>query len=384
MRKSLLVALALAAVLGITFGVHSRAAAALFAHAHVRGPHPLEHPFWDAEPYAAGINDYRAGRSPYHADDLANPLPFAYPPVFVWVGGALAKVLPSPWGWRVYVAIYLPAVFGLQMIMAFYLRRPVGVEWLAALGLLPLTPFLSTAFLSGNIHVLWYFAAGLAAIPGIRRNQWAGFYLLAFVAAMSQPVFILLLLFPAFAGARQYVTSAGTLAATAVAYAVEYGLNPAMYRQFQQTVAAHLAASHDYGQGVFGMLAGAGIGAIACAAVQICFSVVVVAVLVWLKVHGIANDRRWWALLILAVVLVNPRVMPYDAAIGLIPAAFFLVYDRPRGWLITLPVTAVCIVAHHIVGFTPVVLAGFAAGALAEIKSFAAASVRTAEHSLAG
>jgi hypothetical protein len=96
--------------------------------------------------------------------------------------------------------------------------------------------------------------------------------------------------------------------------------------------------------------------------------------LFWIKARGIANDTRWWALIALAIILVNPRVMPYDAAQALIPAIFFLVYERKNGWLITLPVALACVAVHSLLGFTPIILAGFLAGATQLVRQQAATS----------
>jgi hypothetical protein len=233
---------------------------------------------------------------------------------------------------------------------------------------------LSTAFLSGNIHAVWYFAAALAAIPGLRTSRWLWFYLVTLTAMVNQPVFAALLLLPLLAGTRQYIASGMTVLAAALAYAAEFAINPTLYRQFQQTVAAHLAVSHDFGQGVFGILMHISSATLVPGAMQIVFSLGVVAVLIWLKTRGTANDLRWWALIALAILLVNPRVMPYDAAQGLIPAMFFLVYRTKRGWLIVLLAVLACVVRHSLFGFTPVVLAGFAAGTFALVREPAATS----------
>ena len=163
------VALCLVAVLLVDLGVHGSVARRVAERMHVRTPDRLEHVFWDAEPYAVGINRYNAGVSPYTLDDLWNPLPFAYPPVFVWVGGGLARGLGAAWGWRVYLGLYLVCMLLLQMMSgAVFLGARERAGWGVLVCVAPLGLFLSKAFLSGNIHVIWYALAALAAVGGVK------------------------------------------------------------------------------------------------------------------------------------------------------------------------------------------------------------------------
>ena len=375
-RRSLLVALCLGCVLLLDVWVHGAVASRMAARVHLRAPAELQHLFWDSEPYAAGINRYNAGQTPYVLTDLTNRLPFAYPPAFVWVGGALARLLPAPLGWRVYIAIYLLGVFGLQMVLGgFYLRRMRLEEVLALVCLAPLAAFLSTVFLSGNIHVVWYALALAAALPGLSRGRWGWFYGVALLAAVNQPVFVTLLILPVFTGLRRHIWYAALCNVLAAgAYFSQKIFSPGLFQQFQTTINVHLQASHDFGQGVFGICAyvlnGAHLrGLVLPAVVQVIFSGGILLVLYLLRQRVPWWEPRWWALLALGTVLINPRVMPYDAALALIPAVLFLCFFPARvGWpwgryAALLAVTAVSMVLHAAVGITLLLLVGFVAGA---------------------
>ncbi|SNS30792.1 hypothetical protein SAMN05421770_101430 [Granulicella rosea] len=368
--RVLITAICLLAILSLDVWIHGSKAAALFSRMHLHALHALEHPFWDSEPYATGIDSYLAGRSPYTLDDLNNPLPFAYPPVFVWAGAALAHLFPATWGWRLYIAVNLGSILVLECALAWLLLGAVRRrQWVALACMTPLCSIMSTVFLSGNIHVVWYAAALLAAIPAIRRRQWGWFYAVAFLAGVNQPIFLVLLLFPIFAGRRQYFPAAGAVLATGAVYLGERLFVPEMYSRFQASIANHLAASHDFGQGVFGiaavLLARVHVSSTRPAvAIQLAFAAAVYFTLLWLRGRIPVNDRRWWALLALAIVLINPRIMPYDAALGLIPSIYFFLYAlRPR-WqaAIVLPVALASVALHSIVGFTLVLLTAFCVG----------------------
>jgi hypothetical protein len=366
------VAFGLSLILFLDVWVHSAAVMRLAGAAHLPKPAPLGHLFWDTEPYAVGINAFAHGQSPYTLTDPENPLPFAYPPIFAWAGAQLSKVFPSPWGWRIYIAIYMISVYLVELLFAWLLLRPLNRWQIAGLcGFLPLAAFMSTVFLSGNMHIVWYAAAMVAALPGVRRGSWIAFYIVVALAAASQPVFLLMLLLPIFCGRmRQWIASALTAAAGASFYLAEKIICPQLYHDFRETINVHLSYNPDFGQGIFGIIAGplrrlGHPGLIVPGVLQLLFSGAIVLLLILLRPRVAWRDPRWLALLALAVVLINPRIMPYDSSVGLIPAIYFVLFALPLGsqWIVALSVSLVCAAGHHAVGFTPLLMVGFAIGA---------------------
>ncbi len=369
-KKVLVVALWLLVSHFAALWIHGAMATRIAGQLHVHAPTKFQHFFWDTEPYSAGITSFNEGRSPYSVKDVDNPLPFAYPPIFVWVGGALARILPAPWGWRLYITVYIVSVVLLEVLLvSIYMGRMRRPEIVALLCLAPLCFVMSTILWSGNIHILWYCAAWFAAIPGLTCGRWQWFYLVALLAIVNQPVFLSLLLLPIFAGTRQYMQSALTVAASGCVYVAEILISPGLYQQFRESIVSHLTVSRDFGQGVFGL------SAYVCSrfhifnteipgALQVLFSCALVATLFWLRPRVVQTDRRWWALITLGVVLVNPRIMPYDAALGLIPAIYFLIYGLSSPWqsMFVMPVVLGSLIAHNQVGFSLVLLSGFLVG----------------------
>ena len=186
------------------------------------------------------------------------------------------------------------------------------------------------------------------------------------VAAVNQPVFLALLLMPLLMGTRkEWIWSGVTCGLAGATYLTEKAADPTLWREFQQTVVRHLAASHDYGEGVFGIVVrGVGVAWLAMG-LQVVFSVGTVVFLFSARGRQVAGDHVWLACVALAVVLVNPRIMPYDSAVGLIPAmAILMGARRSRGfWVGMVGVVLACAVGHRVLGFTPLLMAGFLVGA---------------------
>lgn len=359
----------LACLLAIMFGdlaIHSAAAAHLAAVLHRRAPDPLQHLFWDSNAYADGIGRILRHQLPYDTDP-SNIIFYAYTPAFAWAGACLAHLMHYPTGHALYDAIFFASTLTLQLILApFFIRTLSRQQCVALLCLLPLTIFMSSNFWSGNMHTLFYAAALLAAITGLRRNQWLPYYAVTVIAAASQPVFLLLLLLPAFAGRRQILPTAATVIAVAAAHFVQRLATPQMYAAFQQSVAVHMTATRDFGEGVLGAATAwlPHAPAVIPLVLQLAFSAVILLTLLYLRRRVTPSDPRWWALLALAIILVNPRIMPYDSVLAIVPALFFLLTPTrsPARWPLVLATTAVCIVLHKHLGLTPLLVVGFVLG----------------------
>ena len=355
--------------------IHTALPAFLSHRIHATGFTGQLHVFWDARPYAQGINSYNSGQNPYPLDDAANILPFAYPPVFLWVAAPLARLLTPEVGWRAYTVVNLACVVLVQLILSAMFLRRLGRRVLLLLLFVPISLFATTVFWSGNIHLVWYAAAMLAAFPGIRRNQWLPFYATALLASVNQPVFALMLLLPVFGGRGQYLYSAVTVVLTGAVYVAERALHPALYAAFQMSVKQHLQASHDFGHGFFGICATLAAPRLPFAVplamgLQLIFSAAIFLLLLYLKPKERGDSPSWLGLIAIAIVLVNPRIMMYDAAIGIIPACYFLVAGirfRMTGpqitrWVLLILTVSLSVAAHQLLEFSLLLLAGFVAG----------------------
>src|ERR1700721_2679627 len=75
----------------------------------------------DARVFAAAIHDWLSGEDPYHFTLQMNLL---YPPVFLYVGGCMARLLPPHAGWIVFLALHFAAAVALPWTLyRLYLRE---------------------------------------------------------------------------------------------------------------------------------------------------------------------------------------------------------------------------------------------------------------------
>ena len=355
------------------------AAAVTFWLVH-RG-HVMELWLEDLPVYERAIADWLSGRNPYNAD-LA-PLYFLYPPVFLAMAGVGWHVLPSHWGPFVYGTLHLAATIAIPLVLARYYFRRTWMGPLFALLIFFASPrFTGVLALAGmNIASILYCLAFIAGIPGIKRNRWEWFYLAVFFAAIIKVTFLALLLLPLLAGKRQWLRS---IACGALVVAVNFGQRliwPDLYAGYQWALHQGILIQQSYGYGVFGVLASyhhttnpkVGAGPYI---VSLLISLGLFAAMLLLRrrlerLGQSITNPIWLALIVVAVILVNPREMQYDVDIALFAGFVLWAYAvRARRLLILMTVlflpsllVPLVVLNPHLHGFYETALA-FAAFAL--------------------
>lgn len=287
---------------------------------------------WDARVYAHAIDEWLAGHNPY---SVSNPrLLFVYPPVFLYASGYLAKLLSGHVGWFLYVAVYLASSLALPFVLArFYLQQP----WLSsgcAYVLVAMQPRYTgfQALMAGNITSVFYCVLLLAAIPGIRRNRWQCFYFVIGLVALVKVNFLIMLLIPWLLGRRQWINSALPVLCVGAAYLVQKRMAPQLFEGFRHTLSQQIAGHDDYGYGVMRIAMQSGsvrnlAGGIILYLVQIGFVLALISLMFVLRrkrQHDQPNSL-WIALVLLATILCNPRILQYDSVIGLLAGVVLLV-----------------------------------------------------------
>jgi hypothetical protein len=104
---------------------------------------------------------------------------------------------------------------------------------------------------------------------------------------------------------------------------------PQLYQQFQATLTRMTFTYRNYGEAPFGMTANLLSrfhvqGFALPGVVQVIFAGTICCVLWRLRDHRNVRDERWRSLIIIAIVLVNPRMFVYDETTALLPAYFLL------------------------------------------------------------
>ena len=303
-------------------------------HGHILG-------IWaeDVPIYVAAVGDFLAGRNPYNLSHA--PMFFFYPPFFLELTGVLSRLVPGAWGARAYMLLDIVATFALPMVLARFFLRQRWLSPLFALFLFFVSPrFTGVLALFGlNLASTLYCLAFVAAVPGLKRNRWEWFYLAVMFAAMIKITFLALLLLPLLAGRRQWLRSIACGAVVVAANLGERMVWPQLYQGYQWCLQQGILVNHSYGYGLFGIVAtylphpGKGVGPVPYA-VSGLLSVTLLALMFALRrqldrsglmakwQNGEADARHgvWLALVLMTVILVNPRQMQYDVDIALFVA----------------------------------------------------------------
>jgi hypothetical protein len=315
---------------------------------------------------------FRQGKSAYY---LPGELPFIYPPIFVFVGSWMARALTPVLGWKIYLITSMGSVLGTPLVLAHaYLRR---LGWADALTMFLLSPFALTeqVFFGANISSAFYFFALLAGAVGVAQNRWLWFYLVIVLAAAVKVTFLLLLLLPLLAGIGQITSSVVTTSMTCSIYLLQKIMIPGIYQQFRVALFNQTFTARNYGYAPFGVTANLltrfhVVAYVIPGAIQITFALSILLTMLWLR-HRMRSGRvplrddRWLALIIIAIVLINPRMFDYDVTTGLVPAYFLLVanWRSPVALLLAAISLSGFFIGHGAIGFLFVLLSGFVVGA---------------------
>ncbi len=293
--------------------------------------------FWDAKVYARAIHDWRIGQNPYSLADPA--LLFIYPPLFLRLGAFFAAVLPGHGGWFLYVPIYAACSLALPYLLARYYLRQSWLSPTCALVLVAMEPRFAglTALRSGNISNIFYFVALAAAVPGLRRNRWTYFYLAVFLIAIVKLNFLVVLLIPLLIGRQQWMKSCLCALCAIATYPLQKIASPQLFDGFRTAMSAQIAERGSYGYGVMRIgvqvqtMLHHPIGALPWV-LQIVFMLGLVAAMFALRRRFNPGNASalWIALVLLATILCNPRILAYDSDIGLLAGFVLLVAALPR------------------------------------------------------
>ena len=286
----------------------------------------------DCGVYATAIDTWRSGGDPYLFVSGAD-LPFVYPPLFLYLGATFARLLGPHIGWIVYVTLHLIATAAIPWILyRFYLQSttvgPIAVYalYFAAPGFIGM---LATE--TGNIAVMGYALLLLAAVPGLRRNKWLLFYLAVLLCTIAKPSFLPFLLLPVFFGQRQILWAVLTGLLSAVGLIAQRWAAPTLYTRFSETLAKRTREVGDVGVSVFGLvfhvLRNLHLPGQLVLPVLAYGALILTVLTVLFLLRSRPRTPPWYALVLLGVLFLNPRLEYYDFCIAF-PLAFFVFVER--------------------------------------------------------
>jgi hypothetical protein len=302
---------------------------------------------WDVDIYYRAMQAVSAGQDPY-AVGLArqtaaeatghHAFTYVYPPLTLLALRA-ANLFPAWMVAALYWILYAVAFAGIVWTATQFFRpsdrdikdRSV-MQYAVPLavffpGLMP-----DDVILSGNIAYIFYGLIFTAAVLGWRRGVWRWFYLAVLLAACFKLPFLTLLAIPPLAGERQWLKSTSVGAAGVGLFAVQYWLWPVQFREYMQSVSLQFQFNGDFGlspAGVFGrFLYEQGLPYSAPSTIAfLIYGAFLFAALYSFSI--LYRDRRisaeiWIPVLMVGTILLNPRIMQYDAHAIALPMALIL------------------------------------------------------------
>jgi hypothetical protein len=291
----------------------------LLAFALTRGGWPLS--FVDAHAYARGLRFWLGGADPYQHRSFMN---FLYPPIVLLLGAFVETRTGFPFLSGAYILAHVVAAFTLPYVLYRYYLRDFRLSPLSFYFLFFLSPGLLglTALDTGNVALICYTIMLTAAVPGIDRSKWAGFYVAIFCCSMIKITFLPFLLLPLLCGTGQVAASMCCGAISLVSLQIQAWGFPDLYSRFQRLLVFQSMQLGDDGKGAFGILFHIShkLRAHSLALPLLGYVIVSACVLVFL---GVARRRRlderfpsWPALVLAGALFTTPRVNYYDLCIG--------------------------------------------------------------------
>ncbi|MGI4826647.1 MAG: hypothetical protein ACRYFU_00395 [Janthinobacterium lividum] len=299
---------------------------------------------WDLDVIQRAIESLRAGHDPY-LDSIAAqreyfrhvapsaiaspPFSYVYSPItlpLLRFVGRFPLVVAGVLYWTLY------GIGGLTVLwLGLQLTEPRERQIFAVLApALMFFPGLleSGILVSGNIAFLLYGGLFAAAWRGWRRGTWNWFYVAALVASCFKPPMLSMLAIPIFSDRKQWLPSCLTGGIGLALFCLQPVLFPSEFRNFMQTLNLMFDLQHDYSGSPAGLLAGFFYGGArfhtAFVFVYLLFGIPTVVMLRVLSLRyfeGELSFRRWIPVMLLGVLLLNPRINEYDAGAVTLPLA---------------------------------------------------------------
>jgi hypothetical protein len=297
----------------------------------------FQNPGWDVRVYAAAIHSLRAGHDPYadamaiqrvyhdQGGDLNGSLPYSY--VYSPITLPLLRLvgeLPFWFCGGLYWLVYVFAVLG-QIWVAIQFTADSERRYFLCLA--PAAAFFpgllqNGTVLSGNIAYILYFAVFWCALVGWKRGAWSWFYLAVLAASCVKAPLLSLVVIPVLSARRQWIPAGLTAAAGIGLFAIQPVLWPTLFRNYLKAVDLQFLYNRDFGCSPAGIFSDAllrhGLPYSPAGLIfYLCYAIPLFALLFALSrryLQGSFTLRQWAPVLLVGVILFNPRILEYDVA----------------------------------------------------------------------
>ncbi|HEY0308206.1 MAG TPA: hypothetical protein VGB94_08595 [Acidobacteriaceae bacterium] len=305
----------------------------------------IDTPAWDMDIYRAGLHSLRAGHDPY-ADGMAvqrdfhahlaehptaaPPYTYVYSPITLPLLRLLGSI-PAPLITGLYWLLYMAGILA-QIWVVMQATKPE--EWKYFEFLAPVAAFFPGLLvldvaLSGNVAYICYGLLFATALLGWRRGQWFWFYVAIVIASCFKGPFLSLLAIPVLSARRQWVPAGVTGVIGVSLFAMQPYVWPELFRSYLQAVELQFSYNRDFGvspAGIFGRVItymGHSYSP-ACTIFYLLYVIPLFGLLLYFSrefLKGKFSLEQWMPVLLMGVILLNPRIMPYDIAPMSLPMA---------------------------------------------------------------
>jgi len=280
---------------------------------------------WDAQVYLADLHQYQA----YIHGQVDSSL--AYSPLFMITALGVARLLP------LWLTI---TIFGLAYFSGWLLQLWVGMQFATpderrilryvapAIAFFP-GLLINDVIVSGNLAYILYGLILATAALGWKRGHWIWFYLAVLAASCVKVHLLTMLAIPLLCGKRQWMRTMITGAAGLGLYALQFRIWPQAFQVYVNSLKVMSQMRRDFGCGPAGNLARVlqimGVPYEKPSIVlYVVYAVAMFLLLLWLSRlyrEGRVRFASWAPVMLLGVVLLNPRILTYDVAAVSLPMA---------------------------------------------------------------
>jgi hypothetical protein len=295
-------------------------------------------PGWDLKIYAAAMHSLHAGHDPY-ADAIAiqqvyhrqvgdpngddRPYSYVYSPITLPLLRLIGR-LPVWFSGRMYWLIYILAVLG-QLPIALQFTSKSERRFL--LYLMPAAAFFpgllqNAVVLSGNIAYILYLAVFWSALAGWRHRRWTWFYAAVLAASCVKAPMLSMVAIPVLSARKQWLPASLTAAAGIALFAIQPLLWPSLFQNYLKAVDLQFLYNQDFGSSPAGLLSEIltrmGLPYSPAALIFcLCYAIPLFALLLQfarMYRQGSISLHQWAPVLLVGVILLNPRIKEYDVA----------------------------------------------------------------------
>lgn len=328
------------------------------------------------DPYARGIAAQRIfhGQLQLHPDDLP-PFTYVYSPITLPILRALGTV-PQAIAGKVYWVMFAMGL--VAMVMATLFAAQPEERYILSL-MAPAAAFFpglleTKAFFSGNLVYILYGVVLSAAVLGWRYDRWKWSYAATLVASCFKAPLLSLLLIAPLSARKQWSRMCLVAVAGSTLFVVQPLIWPTVFHNYLEAVSLQFSYNHDFGFSPAGLLGDALFSfglpySTASSIFYLAYAALVFFTLLKLSrrfLMGSFSLARWIPVMLLGVVLLNPRIKEYDVAplSLLMLMVLWRAFSHARTPALKVLGTASSLVAFNLIGATSDVMWKPVAGVL--------------------